>query len=269
MHDDFTSLGIRQLLQSIQACLAQSILRISLVIGPGQNYFTRTDKGTDIIYMLVCFIVINTARNPQNLFHAQVSLKLLLNLLFGKVRIASCAQKAGFCYQCRTLAVAVNRTALQHKGNSIIHRSTIMLRKLFRKSIVLLIIGIQAVYLAAPGIKAPVHATQLASLFAVAHNKSRADVTRPAVVRFHSNQLNIGHTCKIFLRHSKVLSTADNITLFARRNRLNHSRKRFAGRHCAKAPRARTLRPHDNTAIMRFVFAGHVKAVGSGSKVFL
>ena len=39
------------------------------------------------IYMLVCFIVINTARNPQNLFHAQVSLKLLLNLLFGKVGI--------------------------------------------------------------------------------------------------------------------------------------------------------------------------------------
>ena len=144
-----------------------------------------------------------------------------------------------------------------------------MLGKLFRKSIVLLIIRIQAVYLAAPGIEAPVYAAQLASLCAVAYHKGRADVTRPAVIRFHSNQLNIGDTCKIFLRHSKVLSTADNINLFARRNRLNHSRKRFAGRHCAKAPGARTLRPHDNAAVMRFVFAGHMKAVGSGSKVFL
>ena len=30
-----------------------------------------------------------------------------------------------------------------------------------------------------------------------------------------------------------------------------------------------SLNPNDNAAIMRFVFAGHMKAVGSGSKVFL
>ena len=186
MHDDFTSLGIRQLLQSIQAGLAQSILRISLVICPRQHHLTGADKGTDIIYMLVCFIVINTARNPQNLFHAQVSLKLLLNLLFGKVGITPGAQQAGLRHQCRTIAVAVNRTAFQHKGNSIIQRSTIMLGKLFRKSIVLLIIGIQAVYLATPGVKAPVYTAQLASLRAVTHNKRRTDVTRPAVICFHS-----------------------------------------------------------------------------------
>ena len=269
MHDDFTSLSIRQLLQIIQAGLAQSILRISFVICPRQHHLTRADKGTDIIYMLVCFIVINTARNPQNLFHAQVSLKLLLNLFLGQVGIAPGAQQASLRHQRRTFAVAMNRTALQHKGSSIIQRSSIMLRKLFRKSIVLLIIGIQAVYLAAPGIKAPVHTTQLASLCAVAHNKCRTDVTRPAIVCFHSNQLNVGDTRKIFLRHGKVLSTADNINLFARRNRLNHSRKRFAGRHCAKAPRTRTLRPHDNAAVVQFVFAGHTKAIGSGSKAFL
>ena len=269
MHDDFTSLSIRQLLQSVQTGLAQSILRISFVICPRQHHLTRTDKGTDIIYMLVGFIVINTARNPQNLFHAQVSLKLLFNLLLRQVRIASCTQQAGLRHQCRTLAVAVNRTALQHEGNSIIQGSTIMLRKLFRKSIVLLIIGIQAVYLAAPGIEAPVHTAQLASLRAVTHNKRRTDITRPAVVCFHCNQLNVGDTRKIFLRHSKVLNAADNINLFARRNRLNHSRKRFASRHCAEAPRAGALRPHDNAAVMRFVFARHMKAVGSGSKAFL
>ena len=86
----------------------------------------------------------------------------------------------------------MNGAALQHKGSSLVECIALGLSKGCGKGIVLLVVRVKAVYIPTPSVKAPVDAAHLATFYAIAHYKRRANIARPAVIRGDIHKLHIG-----------------------------------------------------------------------------
>ena len=67
------------------------ILGIRLILRPGQHHFSRSEKCSDIIYMLIGLVIIYSSGQPEDLFHTQNLLQFLLDLFLREVRVSSLA----------------------------------------------------------------------------------------------------------------------------------------------------------------------------------
>ena len=52
--------------------MAAHVVRVTLVVSPGQQYLTRSNVAAEVIHMAVGFVVEQAVRQPDDLVHGQV-----------------------------------------------------------------------------------------------------------------------------------------------------------------------------------------------------
>src|SRR5699024_10601407 len=102
----------------------------------------------------------DAARQPEHLANAEVIGELLLNLLAAQGRVAPGAEQAGFGGKQRTFSIGMDRAAFQHKIAGIITLYPQRCTERRGNGIIFLPVGIETVYLPAPGIETPADSTQ-------------------------------------------------------------------------------------------------------------
>lgn len=76
----------------------QIYLRVISVIGPGQQHSPRPDKAAEVVHMAVCVEVsVDTPRQPDHLFYAQVLPQHLLDVVLAHFGVAILMQQALCC----------------------------------------------------------------------------------------------------------------------------------------------------------------------------
>ena len=262
VHLDAASLCVELGLENVKACLGQRVLRVAFVVRPRENDLARRGKGADVVHVLVGFVVVDAARQPDDLFRAQILAERPLDLRLGQVGVASRAQQARLGDEHRALAVRVDGAALADKIALVIDIVPHQVAELPRHAVVVLPRGIEAVHRAAPGVKAPVDAAALAP---VVHDEGRADVPRPCVVGRHHDQPHaVGQ-----LRPGVVVLPlrAQNGHAFALGNGFDDAQKGFACSIGAVLPAVAALRPDHQAALVGRELRRHMEPVLGGCGV--
>ena len=237
MHFDVSSFRIRCIFQDFQTGLGHSILFIGNIICPCQHYLAGGRKSTNVIHMLIRFIVEYSTGQPDNSGYAQVLSQSFLNLFLSHPGISPLAEQAILCHQTSAFSVHMNGTAFQDKIPFVVH---IFLQKIteFPGTGIVLIPGkIKSVAKTSPRIEPPVHATDHAFLI---FHKSGGIVPCPGVIAghlHHANMLRKECSCIVIL-----FFTGTDRHFLRACNRLHHLCKCFSGSIPSILPGVRTLR---------------------------
>jgi hypothetical protein len=154
------------------------VLRIGLVLGPGQQHHPRPREAGEVVDVAVGLVPEYAAPEPQHLLGAEVVEQLPFDLLAGELRVAVGVEQALFGGEHGPLAVDVDRAALEH-DRSPVPIGALDLEDLAGDPVVAVPGEIEAALEPAPGVEDPVDAAPAA--FAADH-EGRPRVAHPGVV---------------------------------------------------------------------------------------
>ena len=242
-------------LQYLQAGARQLVLRVGGVVRPGEDHLAGLHERADVVNVLVGFVVVDPALQPDDLLRSEVLLQPVLYLLLGKPGIAPGAKQAGFGGEYRPLTVGVYRAALQHESGGVVHAFVIEVAELARHAVVLVPGEVQTVLQTAPGVEAPVYSAYNLTVC----YKSRGVIPRPAVVAGHLDHPDMRreHSAGVFVL---LVAGADGDFL-APGDSLADPDESLARGVGAVLPGIRALRKYQNAAVMLREFRRHIEAV--------
>ena len=209
--------------------------------------------------MLVGFVAVNAAGQPQDFLGTQHGAELFLDLRLGHVRISAGTAQAAFCGENRSLAVAVNAAAFQNEITAVIAVGTVQVADFSCRMVVLVPRKIQPVHQTAPRIEAPVDAADSALGIA---DESGADISCPGVVGFHFHKADFRRQhcpCGFVLFRSH-----QHGDFFGTGNGCGNCRKGFSCRPAAASPGISPCRPDQQTAGVPVELRRHAEPVCAG-----
>src|SRR5690606_2803081 len=172
------ALGIARIRQALVSVPRDLVLRIALVVSPGQHDFARTHEAAEIVDVPARFVVHHASAQPNHLGDTKIFAKQVFNLCAIQVWIAVWIEQAFFGGKQRAFAVDVNCTTLQHERRTVAV-AALDLEHFARHQIVLIPGKIQPSVQPSPCIEDPVDATDLAG---IVHHERRSDIAHPRIV---------------------------------------------------------------------------------------
>jgi hypothetical protein len=247
--------GVGGVLQDLQAGARHFVLWVGGVVSPREDHLSGLHEGADVVNVLVRFVVIDSAVQPDHLFGAQVFQQLFLYLLLRHVGIPPGAEQARLCGEYRALAVGVYRAALQYESGGVVHVLVVEVAEFPRHSVVKVPGKIQPVHQTAPGVEAPVHAADNGAV----RDERGGVIPRPAVVAGHLHHADMRrqHSARILV----LLRAGADGDLLAPGDSGADLHESLPGGVGAVLPGIRALREYQNAAVVRREFRRHVESV--------
>ena len=223
-----------------------------LVLRPDAGDLAGRDETRDVVDVPVRLVRVDAVLDPQHLLAAEVVADHLLDLFFALIGVAALREQAHLGRQHRTLAVDVDRAALEHEALCAVAVHVRDLADLARDLVVLVPGEIQPVDEPAPGVELPVHRAKTAL---VVHKERRPAVAHPRVVALEL------HDADIFGElGARVLILAHGCAdrdLFKSCDGLGNIRKGLLRGLSAVAPVVVSLGPEHPHALLGLKFGGH------------
>ena len=230
--------------------------------------------------MFVGFIIIYAIRDPDNFLCSQHVAELVCDLCFGHLGVTAFAKKTALCnYNC-SFAVRMDSASFKDEILSIIYICIKSLTYLRCCRVIILIIRIQTVYIAAPGIELPVDTSYTASFVS---NKSWPHVSCPAVIsRDHKDMYVRGAFFERCIRYCLSILYIDDICIkrfgsilgmllicqhihyFMLGNLFCDLSEDFLSFYPSIGPGTGSYRPDHYCSNMLFEFARHMETVSLG-----
>ena len=249
-------------LEVVKVCHAPLILRVPLVVGPGQHHLAGGGEGADVVHMAVCLVPPDAVGEPEDLFRPEVVPQHLLDLFPGEVRVAAGGEEALFGDHDRPFAVRVDRAALKDEIPAVVAVDVQKVAGLPGDMVVPVPGEIEPVVQPAPGVEPPVDPADFArGVF----DDDRRDVPRPGVVggEFRHPHLGRQRSPRVFV----LVIGGENGHLLPPRDGGDDLDKRLPGGVGPAGPAVRPLRPDQETALVGLELGGHIKPVFAGEGV--
>ena len=251
--------GIRRLRERVVGVVRGLVKRVLRVVRPDARDLARTDEAGHVVDVAVGLVGVDAVAQPEDLFAAEIVAEHMLDRAAVHGGVAPLGQQAHLSREHRTLAVDMDRPALEHEALGAVGIDTLQLAHLLRDLIVEIPREIEPVDQTAPGVERPVHGAQTA---AVVDEKRRTAVADPRVVARH---LDDAHGARQALARGLVLRRADaDRHGFKLQDGLRHVQKRPLRGLGAVAPVVVALRPEHPHAGLRLEFRRHPVAVALG-----
>lgn len=259
VYHQLASLGVAAFFQHAEGGLAAQVVRVVLVVGPGQQHLAGTHVAAEVVDVAVGLVVVEAVRQPDDALHRKVVAQGPLDLRLAQVRVAVVVEQAFLGGDQRAFAVDVDRAALEDEVVGAVAGAPFDLEDLACHLVVALPGEVQAAFEAAPGVEAPVDAAYIAL---VVDDEGRAGVADPGIVAadFHDADVAVVEACARVLVLPGAGADGDRLEA---RDGLGHRGEGRLGRLAAVAPVVRTFRPDHPGLLVGFPFGGHAEAVGA------
>ena len=173
--------GIARFHQPLIRIVRDFVLRIALVVGPGQHDFARLHEGAQVVDVTVSLILDDALAQPDDIRHAQIFVQQDFQLPLVHVRIAIRIREAFFGRDERAFAIHMNGAAFENQRRPV-SIGAFDLGHLACHQVVLVPWKVQTAVQATPRIEDPIDG---ASLTALANHKGRSHVAHPRIVARH------------------------------------------------------------------------------------
>ena len=259
MYHQLASLGVAAFFQHAEGGLAAQVVRVVLVVGPGQQHLAGTHVAAEVVDVAVGLVVVEAVRQPDDALHRKVVAQGPLDLRLAQVRVAVVVEQAFLGGDQRAFAVDVDRAALEDEVVGAVAGAPFDLEDLACHLVIALPGEVQAAFEAAPGVEAPVDAAYIAL---VVDDEGRAGVADPGIVAadFHDADVAVVEACARVLVLPGAGADGDRLEA---RDGLGHRGEGRLGRLAAVAPVVRAFRPDHPGLLVGFPFGGHAEAVGA------
>ena len=256
MHLQLAAFGICRLREQLIRIARRLIERVLRVVRPDARDLARADEAGHVVDVAVGLLGVDAVAQPEHLLAAEIVAEHALDGAAVHVGVAPLGQQAHLGREHGTLAVDVDRAALEHEALGAVGVDALDLADLLRDLIVEIPREIEPVDKAAPGVERPVHGAHAA---VVIDEERRPAVADPGVVARH---LDDAHGTRQALARVLVLRRGDaDRHGFKLQNGRRHVQKSFLRGLGAVAPVVVALRPEHPDAGLRLKLRRHPVAV--------